>query len=116
MRAVNQWPMVALHHRRKQHEQGRAAALSRLLLCEDPLARPVSSPFRHRAGDRIHRKRHPSKPRMHLLPRHTDPSQQAPDFLVAELYSAIEHSQYHPEREHLGLQYLGSEMGYFEPH
>ena len=41
--AVNQWPMVALHHRRKQHEQGRAAALSRLLLCEDPLARPVSS-------------------------------------------------------------------------
>ncbi|MBM74894.1 MAG: hypothetical protein CMK59_05800 [Proteobacteria bacterium] len=96
--------------------RGRAAAISRILLCEDPLIRPVSfstldieDPSDNSVETTIQ-----SNPACQSCHATLDPlASSLFGFWWLELYSAIEHSQYHPEREFLGSEYLGVEMSYF---
>ena len=96
--------------------RGRAAAISRLLLCEDTLIRPVSfstldlnDPDEASVENTI--ENNPACQSCHAT---LDPlASSLFGFWWLELYSAIEHSQYHPEREFLGAEYLGTEMSYF---
>ena len=96
--------------------RGRAAAISRLLLCEDPLIRPVSFSTLELStpSDTSIENTIENNPACQSCHATLDPlASSLFGFWWLELYSAIEHSQYHPEREFLGTEYLGTEMSYF---
>lgn len=93
--------------------RGRAAAISRLLLCEDPLDRVISFSGSEAAA---------ADPEDAV---HTDPSclscHASVDPLAASLfgfwwlsmYSRVEEQQYHPEREALAEDWIGYEPAWF---
>jgi hypothetical protein len=96
--------------------RGRAATISRILLCEDPLIRPVSFSTIELSNlsDSSVESAIDENPACQSCHATLDPlASSLFGFWWLELYSAIEHSQYHPEREFLGADYIGSEMAYF---
>ncbi len=97
------------------YNRGRAAAISRLLLCEDYLARPVTFDSQvalvDEAGVESALRSNP-----YCLGCHSslDPLASALfGFWVANEYSAIEMDTYHRERELLGQYLLGTEASFF---
>lgn len=97
------------------YNRGRAAALSRLLLCEDYLARPVS--FTNSVAlvdkDGIEEALR-SNPYCMGCHSSLDPTASTLfGFWVANEYNAREMDHYHPEREPLGQALIGVEPGWF---
>jgi hypothetical protein len=94
--------------------RGRAAAISRLLLCEDYLARPVSLAGNTAlaSADGLENAL-TSDP--YCLGCHSslDPVASTLFGFWGGEYSAVEQATYHPEREELGTLVVGAEPGFF---
>ncbi|MCB9766334.1 MAG: hypothetical protein H6739_41550 [Alphaproteobacteria bacterium] len=93
--------------------RSRAAAITRLLLCEDFLARPVTFSFDEGVVDdpvdAVH-----SNPYCLACHAALDPIAASMfGFWWVVLYSDIEDTSYHPEREPMGEAFLGVEPAYF---
>lgn len=92
--------------------RGRASALSRLLLCEDPLARPVSLTL---DGSTVVDPAEAARTNPACLTCHASLDPLAANlfgFWWLNMYSSVEETSYHPERERLYSE-LGVEPGYF---
>ncbi len=97
------------------YNRGRAAAISRLLLCEDYLARPVSFESQVALVDEDGVES-ALRSNPYCLGCHSsiDPLASALfGFWVANEYNADEMSYYHPEREQLGRVLLDTEPAYY---
>lgn len=93
--------------------RGRAAAISRLLLCEDYLERPVSF-AEAELGDRSTEYAAQSDPYCLACHASLDPvAASLFGFWWLSLYSEIEETTYHPERESLWEQFLGVEPAWY---
>lgn len=92
--------------------RGRAAAASRLLLCEDPLSRPVSLSL---DGSTVVDPSEAARTNPSCLTCHASLDPLAANlfgFWWLNMYSSAEETSYHPERERLYSE-LGVEPGYF---
>ena len=97
------------------YNRGRAAAISRLLLCEDYLARPVSfdSQVALVDSDGVESALH-SNPYCMGCHSSIDPLASAMfGFWVANEYNIDEMDQYHPEREQLGMLLLDTAPAFY---
>lgn len=97
------------------YNRGRAAAISRLLICEDILARPVSfSDFPSLAdadGTEAAIKEDPYCMGCHAA---IDPiAASLFGFWAKDIHNGVETGWYHAEREHLGLELLGVQAHWF---
>lgn len=93
--------------------RGRAAAISRLLLCEDYLVRPVAF---SEADTSATTTADAAQDDPYCLACHSSLDPIAASlfgFWWMSLYSRIEETSYHPEREALWEQYLGVEPGWY---
>jgi len=93
--------------------RGRAAAISRLLLCEDYLIRPVAF---SEADTSATSTADAAQNDPYCLACHSSLDPIAASlfgFWWMSLYSRIEETSYHPEREALWEQYLGVEPGWY---
>lgn len=93
--------------------RGRAAAISRLLLCEDYLARPISL---SQGGDGLGISADAIRSNPYCLSCHSSLDPIAASlfgFWWLAQYSEPEEITYHPEREPLGEVYLSTEMSWF---
>lgn len=94
--------------------RGRAAAISRLLMCEDYLKRPIS--FADDADAAISNDVDALTENPYCVGCHASIDPVAASlfgFWWLSLYSEIEESSYHPERELLGPEYLGVEPAWY---
>lgn len=96
--------------------RSRAAAITRLLLCEDFLARPVSFSLSESDDNVVTDPANAVRENPYCLACHAaiDPIAASMfGFWWVVLYSEIEDTYYHPEREHLGPAYLGLSPAWF---
>ena len=94
--------------------RGRASAISRLLMCEDYLTRPIS--FADDAEAAISNDANALTQNQYCVGCHSSIDPIAASlfgFWWLALYSEIEESNYHPERELLGPQYLGVQPSWY---
>lgn len=96
--------------------RSRAAAISRLMLCEDILARPVSFSTLELEDIGTGDASSATLTNPSCLACHSTLDPMASTlfgFWWLSLYSTIEETSYHPEREALGEEYLQTESAYF---
>lgn len=97
------------------HSRARAAAITRLLLCDDYLARPVtfvaSPALLDVDGSALATQTDPACLACHAT---LDPIAQVLfGFWPFDMYEPLEMERYHPEREPLGEEFLGVDAAYF---